>query len=62
MKKVLYYFGRLLQLIALVTMPFAIWIGHLGHNERGAIIIFIGSLIIFLIGWVISCIRTFYES
>lgn len=62
MKKILYFIGRLLQIVALIAMPFAIWVGHFGHNERGAIIIFLGSIFLFFIGWLISCIRSFYES
>ncbi|MBI4000022.1 MAG: hypothetical protein HY351_05340 [Candidatus Omnitrophica bacterium] len=49
--KITYYLGRTLQLFALLLMPFAIWVGHFGHNEQGAIIIFVGSIAIFFIGW-----------
>ena len=31
-------------------MPSAIWAGQLGHDERGAIGIFLGSLLVFGIG------------
>ena len=49
--KFTYYIGRVLQLFALLLMPSAIWVGHFGHNEQGAIIIFSGSIAIFFIGW-----------
>ncbi|OGW84575.1 MAG: hypothetical protein A3C35_05190 [Omnitrophica bacterium RIFCSPHIGHO2_02_FULL_46_11] len=49
-----YYFGRFLQLLALLSMPSAIWVGHFGHNERGAIVIFTGSLALFFIGWLLT--------
>jgi len=62
MLKIIYYFGRLLQLVALIALPSAIWMGHFGHNERGSITIFIGSIFIFFIGWFISCIRSFCEA
>lgn len=62
MRKIIYFIGRCLQVIALIAMPFAIWVGHFGHNERGSIFIFLGSILLFLIGWAISWIRTFYES
>lgn len=62
MRKVLYFVGRLLQLTALMTLPFAIWVGHFERNERLAIIIFISAIFMFLIGWLISCVRSFYES
>ena len=46
-----YYFGRTLQLVGLAVMPSAIWVGHFGHNERGAITIFVSSVVVFYIGW-----------
>ena len=49
--KVVYHFGRFLQVTALVMMPFAIWVGHFGRDERGAIQIFLGSLALFFLGW-----------
>ena len=52
--KVWYYLGRLFQLIALIVLPFAIWVGQFGHNERGCILIFSGSIIVFYIGWLIA--------
>ena len=62
MLKIIFYLGRLLQLIALIAMPSAIWIGHFLHNERGAIIIFVGSMVVFVMGWIITLIRNFHES
>jgi len=52
--KLLYYTGRTLQVIGLVLMPSAIWVGHFGRNERGAITIFIGSFVIFWAGWLLA--------
>lgn len=46
----IYYVGRFLQMVGLITMPSAIWVGHFGHNERASIIIFVGSAAIFYIG------------
>ena len=51
MKFLLYRAGRFLQLVGLVVLPFAIWAGQFGHNERAAILIFAGSVAIFFIGW-----------
>ena len=48
--KLFYSMGRFLQVAALVLMPFSIWAGQLGHNERGAIAIFVGSIGVFFIG------------
>ena len=57
MGKVVYYTGRFFQLAALLAMPSAIWVGHLGHDERSAIFIFVCSIVIFLIGWLLAQIR-----
>lgn len=54
MGRVLYYSGRALQVIALIALPFSIWVGHLGHNERGAIEIFAGSTIVFFTGYLLT--------
>ncbi len=62
MMKFTYYLGRLLQLISLIAMPSAIWVGHIGHNERAAISIFVGSMALFVLGWLLTFIRSFYES
>ena len=55
--KFLYYIGRVLQLAALMVLPYAIWVGQLGHDERGAITIFIGSVVMFMAGWFLSSRR-----
>lgn len=47
----IYLAGRALQLMGLIAMPSAIWVGQFGHNERGSIGIFLGSLIVFLLGY-----------
>ena len=46
--------GRVFQLIGLIAMPSAIWVGQFGHDERGAIAIFLGSLLIFMLGYFLS--------
>ena len=52
--KYVYYMGRILQLAALMVLPYAIWVGQLGHDERGAIVIFAGSIIVFFAGWFLA--------
>ena len=47
----LYYTGRALQLIALLSMPSAIWAGEYLHSEPAAIGIFVGALLVFALGW-----------
>lgn len=46
----LYYAGRVFQLIGLIAMPSAMWVGWIGHNERGSIAIFTGSILVFALG------------
>ena len=46
-----YHVGRIFQLIGLVVMPSAIWVGHFGHNERGSIAIFVGAIVVFYLGY-----------
>ena len=46
--------GRIFQGIGLAAMPSAIWVGHLGHNEQGAITIFIASLAVFYLGYFLT--------
>jgi hypothetical protein len=49
--RTLYYVGRTLQALALFVMPFAMWVGHFGHNETGSVLIFFGSIALFFFGW-----------
>lgn len=49
-----YKAGRALQLIALGTLPFSLWVGWIGHNEAGSILIFVGSILIFALGTVLT--------
>ncbi len=46
-------FGRSLQLLALLVMPAAIWVGHFNRDEKGALTIFLGSIVIFFFGWLL---------
>lgn len=52
--KPVYWIGRFLQSAALIVLPFAIWVGQIGHDERGAITIFLGSILVFFAGWVLA--------
>lgn len=47
---ILYYAGRIFQLIGLIAMPSAMWVGWIGHNERGSIAIFVSSILVFAAG------------
>lgn len=52
----IYLAGRALQLMGLIAMPSAMWVGWIGHNERGSIGIFLGSIIVFLLGYFLTSI------
>ena len=52
-----YYAGRVLQLIGLLAMPSSIWIAEFRHSERGAISVFLGSIAVFILGWLLARIR-----
>ncbi len=46
----LYYAGRIFQLIGLIAMPSAIWAGEYLHNEPISIGIFAGAILVFALG------------
>lgn len=46
----LYYAGRIFQLIGLLAMPSAMWIAQIEHDEGKSIGVFVGSLIVFYVG------------
>jgi len=49
-----YYAGRIFQVIGLIAMPSAIWVGFLGHDERGCIAIFAASILVFSLGYFLT--------
>ncbi len=53
-KSMTYLAGRTFQIMGLIAMPSAIWVGHFGHDERGAIAIFLGSTLVFFIGFILT--------
>jgi len=55
MKSWLYLTGRAFQLMGLMAMPSALWVGFLGHNEAGSIAIFTASIVVFYLGtWILQ--------
>ena len=50
----IYLAGRVFQVMGLVAMPSAIWVGHFGHDEKGAITIFVGSTLVFSLGYLLT--------
>lgn len=54
MKSLVYKAGRVFQVAALIALPFAIWVGQIGHSERGAITIFVGSILVFGVGYCLT--------
>lgn len=55
--KFFYYFGRLLQILALLAMPAAMWVTEFRRNEREALAIFLGSAFVFMLGWLLARLR-----
>jgi len=49
-KKILYLGGRTLQLAGLLILPSAIWVTEVEKSEWGALTIFFGGIVIFLVG------------
>ena len=50
----IYTAGRIFQGVGLLAMPSAIWLGQFAHDERGAISIFLGSLLVFWLGYLLT--------
>jgi len=50
----IYQTGRIFQIIGLIAMPYAIWVGEFGRDEAGAIGIFAGSSLVFFIGYLLT--------
>lgn len=53
-KVFLYGFGRALQILGLLALPSALWINYVGYGEREVITVFVGSMVIFFVGWLIT--------
>jgi len=49
-----YRAGRLLQMAGLAAMPFSLWVGFLGHDEQGSILIFLASIVLFYSGYLLT--------
>ncbi|MGH7198535.1 MAG: hypothetical protein ACREH5_07340 [Candidatus Omnitrophota bacterium] len=54
MKSVAYLAGRVFQITGLIALPSAIWVGHFGRDERGAIAIFLASVFVFFAGYLLT--------
>jgi len=54
MQGFLKFVGRMLQLIALLALPSAIWVAEIQKSEAGAVTIFLGSLGAFFVGWIFT--------
>ena len=50
----IYTAGRVLQLIGLLAMPSALWLAQFAHDERGSIVFFLGSLLLFWLGYLLT--------
>lgn len=49
----IYYAGRIFQLIGLLAMPSAMWIAHFEHDEAKSIGVFVGAILVFSLGTVL---------
>ncbi len=56
----IYAAGRLLQLVGLLAMPSAFWLAQFAHDERGSIGFFLGSLLIFWLGYLLTQVARKY--
>ena len=52
----IYSAGRIFQLIGLIAMPSSMWVAHFQRDERGSIAIFLSSILVFVIGYVLTVI------
>lgn len=51
MSKPVYVIGRALQVLALLTLPSAIWVAQFERNEPISLSLFLGSIAVFYIGY-----------
>lgn len=51
----IYFAGRIFQLIGLIAMPSAVWAGEYLRSEPIAIGVFAGSILVFFIGHLLTC-------
>jgi hypothetical protein len=54
MRRGVYLAGRGLQVAGLAVMPFSLWVGWIGHDERGSITIFLASIAVFYGGYFLT--------
>jgi hypothetical protein len=54
MGKGIYALGRALQIASLVVMPAAIWASAIRHSEKESILIFLGSIVVFYVGYLLT--------
>lgn len=53
MRQFVYQAGRAFQLAGLIALPSAIWVAQIGRSERGSIAIFVSSLAVFWLGYLL---------
>lgn len=53
MRQWMYHAGRAFQLAGLIALPSAIWVAQIGHSERGSIAIFVSSVAVFGLGYLL---------
>jgi len=53
-RRLIYKVGRTLQVAGLAALPFSLWIGFVGHDEQGSLMIFLGSIAVFYAGYFLT--------
>ncbi len=54
MGKGIYLLGRTIQVSSLVIMPAALWASAIRHSEKESILIFLGSIVVFYVGYLLT--------
>lgn len=57
-RRLIYGLGRALQIAGLAALPFSLWVGFVGHDEQGSLMIFLGSIAVFYAGYFLTRVRT----
>ena len=51
---IIYYAGRIFQIMGLLTMPYAMWVAHFQRDEQISVAIFVASIVVFFVGYLLT--------
>lgn len=54
MRRVLYFIGRIFQLMGMIALPTAMWVTHFERDESSALAIFFAAILIFFLGHIMT--------